>query len=133
MDGERAVVEEVGGAAYEAEIVDETEAGIAVGEIDGEHCSGCGAELAAGKIVIRVVGQPYVVDTPDGRKCAETFSEGLGIGRLYAVAGVEIFQSESLHVGRMRGHVCAEVQKHFRTHSFTETLAGAVVDHQTAY
>ena len=132
MDGERFIVEEVRGAADELEAVDEAEAGVAVGELDGEHGAGGVAKLLVRQVVVGVVGQTDVVHCADGGEFAEAFGQTEGAGGLDAITGVERLESDGLHVGYVRRHVGAEVEEHLGAHAAAKVGRGAVVGHESA-
>ena len=132
MDSERFIVEEVRGAADELEAVDEAEASVAVGELDGEHGAGSVAKLLTRQVVVGVVGQTDVVHCADGRELAEAFGQTVGAGGLDAITGVERLESDGLHVGYVRRHVGAEVEEHLGAHATAKVGRGAVVSHESA-
>ena len=132
MDSERFIVEEVRGAADELEAVDEAEASVAVGQLDGEHGAGSVAKLLASQIVVGVVGQTDVVHGADGRELAEAFGQAEGAGGLDAITGVERLESDGLHVGYVRRHVGAEVEEHLGAHAAAKVGRGAIVSHESA-
>ncbi len=132
MDGERFVVKKISGAAYEAQSVDETEASLLVGEVDSEHGPEGGSELTFCEFVIGVVLKTEIVDPFYGGDRAEPAGQFKSVGRLYAVAGVESFKPDGLHVGNVRCHVGTEVEKHLLTYALGETVTCAIVDDEAA-
>lgn len=61
MNGERTVVEEVGGAMDELQIVQKTEAGFLVLQVDADHGSRSFSKLALRQLVIRIILQTNIV------------------------------------------------------------------------
>ena len=61
MDGERTVVEEVGGAMDELQIVQKTEAGFLALQVDANHGSRSFSKLALRQLVIRIIFQTNIV------------------------------------------------------------------------
>ena len=132
MDGEGFIVEEVRGAADELEPIDETEAGLAVGQLEGEHGTSGVAKLSASQVVEGVVGQTDVVHGADGGELAEALGQTEGAGGLDAITGVERLESDGLHVGHVRRHVGAEVEEHLGAHATAKVGRSAVVSHESA-
>ncbi len=112
MDGKRLVVEEVGGTTHKLQAVDEAEAGILVGKVDGHHGTRCLAKLLNGELVVWIVLQTYVGDVLDGLERTQALCQLERIGCLLTVAHVESLQSDGLHVGHVGSHVGAKVEQH---------------------
>ena len=94
MYGQCLVVEQVGGAAHQFQVVDKCEAGIAVGQVDGNHGARSFAELFLRQFVERVVGQPHISHMFDALHCGQSLGQFHGVGRLQSVSGVERFKSQ---------------------------------------
>ena len=68
MDGQRAVVEEIGGTVDKLQMVDHAEASILRLQVDAHHSTRRGTELPLCELVERIILQAYIVDTLDLRQ-----------------------------------------------------------------
>lgn len=127
MNGECLVVEQVGGASYQSQTVDETDARLSAFKFHRYHGTGGGAELPLCQRMVRVILQPYIIYVPDIRLGTELFRNYGGIAGLYPVTCIQRLQSDGLHVGYMRGHISTQVEKHFRTHASAEFGTGPII------
>ena len=132
VDGQRAVVEEVGGAVDELQPVEEPEARLLGSQVDGKHGAGGGPELSAGQRVVGVVVQSDVVDAPYLSPLAQRLGQGQCVGGLPLVAHVERLQSQRLLVGGLGCHVGAEVEQQLILQALVQLGERAVVDDQSA-
>ena len=91
MDGERTVVEEIGGTMDELQIVEETEAGFLAFQINADHGSCRLAKLALRQFVVRIILQTYIVYILNLRQGAQFFGKFQGIAALNTIACIECF------------------------------------------
>ena len=134
MNGERTVVEEIGGTMDELQIVEETEAGFLAFQINADHGSRRLAKLALRQFVVRIILQTYIVYILNLRQGAQFFGKFQGIAALNTIACIECFESDGLHIGNLWSHIGAEVEEHFSIETLGEiaVIRSSVVDDQTA-
>ena len=84
-------------------------------QVDGYHGTGCVAKLLFGQFVVGVVGQSHVVYVFYLRQCLHAACQLQRVGGLNAIARIENFKPNCLQVGRLGGHVGAEVKEQFAT------------------
>ncbi len=61
MDGQRSVVEEIGGTVDELQMINHTEAGLLRLQVDAHHGTRRGTELPLCQLVERIILQAYLV------------------------------------------------------------------------
>ena len=113
MDGERTVVEEVGGAMDELQIVQKTEAGFLALQVDADHGSRSFSKLALCQLVIRIILQTNIVYIFYLRQIAQLLGKLQGIADSLASSSHLDFVS-----GGSRSHcysdACAVDEQSFR-------------------
>ena len=134
MDGERTVVEEVGGAMDELQIVQKTEAGFLALQVDANHGSRSFSKLALRQLVIRIILQTNIVYIFYLRQRAQLLGKLQGIAALHTIASIECFKSDGLHISHLWGHIGSEIEEHFSIKTLGEiaVVRSTVVDNQTA-
>ena len=133
MNGESAVVKEVGGAADKFEVVNKPETSLLALEVDGEHSSRGVAKLLAGDVVERVVGQSGVSHLLNLRNVLDGLCHSESVARLHTIARVESLQTDCLHICHMGRHIGTEVHEHLLAHTLTEVGHSAIVDYYSTY
>ena len=128
MDGKRTVVEEVGGTVDELKVVQEAEARLLVLEVKANHSSGSLSELLLCQLVIRIVLQSYIINLYYLRQLPHSLCQLQCVCRLHGVTSRQSLQSQRLHIGGMRCHICSEVEDHLSLYDLLESSQRAVVD-----
>ena len=132
MDGQRAIVEKIGGAVHQAQGVEETERGVAIGKIEGEHCAKRSSILPGEERMGRVRGQTGISDAQHLRTSLEPLCQSQGGGSLSTIAHFQRFEAERLQMRHLRRHVGAQIEEGLVGNALGEMREMPVVDDHTA-